>query len=305
MVADLLHVRPGELDVQRFLGRVVASLEDLPDPALAERKPDGQTVRLLDRIHEMGARLEQIPDELFRYTFNGAFVSESLPAAVWCFLRSPEDPESVITTAVNGGYDADTVAAMAGALAGAYNGLSAWPSRWVDDLEYRDGLEGCADDLLDLSGLPQHPVVDPSMPVPTRVDGFTGRFVSLSNSSRSPIEVDGLRFATVEHFYSFRRIAWEAVASQVRYIPTPAGAIERREVPVRDGWSTDRFEVMESALERKFAPGSLSARRLLATGTAGLRNENWWHDTLWGTVGGEGENRLGLMLEEIREALRS
>jgi len=305
MVADLLHVRPGELNVDQFLDRVVACLEDLPDPALPERKPDGQTVRLLDRIHEMGARLDQTPDELLSYTFNGAFVSESLPAAVWCFLRTPDDPEAVVTTAVNGGYDADTVAAMAGALAGAYNGLSAWPSRWIDDLEYRDGLEGCADDLLELTTLPRRNPATPSMPELARIDSFAGPFIQLSNSARTPIEIDGLRFPTVDHAYSYRRIAWEAVAADIRYIPTPAGAIERREAPPHENWSDDKIAVMRSILAVKFAPGSTPASGLLATSAASLLNENWWGDRFWGIVDGEGQNWLGEMLEEQRASLRA
>jgi ADP-ribosylglycohydrolase/predicted NAD-dependent protein-ADP-ribosyltransferase YbiA (DUF1768 family) len=304
VIAELVHTRPGDLDIDALLERMCASLEDMSDPELPERKPGGGTVRLLDRMREMGDRLDQSPDELFGYTFNGAFVSESLPAALWCFLRSPDDPELVLTTAVNGGYDADTVAAMAGAMAGAYNGVSAWPARWVEELEYRDGLEGCADDLLDLSSLPHHDLVDMPLPEVARVDDFTGPFGFLSNSARVPIEIDGLRYPTDEHAYSSRRIAWEAVASDVRFIPTPAGAIARREVPAHPNWKNDRSNVMEALLAVKFAPGSHAANRLLATGDASLRNENWWFDRFWGTVDDIGENRLGLMLEDLRDSLR-
>lgn len=305
LVAELLHIRPGNLDIRPLLERLVGSLEDLSDPELAERKPGGGTVRLLDRLKEMGERLDQSSDEVFAYTFNGAFVSESLPAALWCFLRSPDDPELVVTTAVSGGYDADTVAAMAGAMAGAYNGLSAWPSRLIDDLEYRDGLEGCADDLLDLSSLPRQDPFEAPLPEVARVDDFTGPFVFLSNSARFPIEIDGLRYPTNEHAYSSKRIAWETVAAEARLIPTPAGAIARREVPAHADWNKDRIAAMESLIAAKFAPSSGAATRLLATGDASPRNENWWGDRFWGTVEGIGENQLGLMLEAVRASLRN
>ena len=263
LVADLVHTPRGELDVGGLLERLVGNLEDLADPELPERKPDGGKVRLLIRLQEMGERLEQSPEELFRYTFNGAFVSESLPAALWCFMRSPGDLDSVLITAANGGYDADTVAAMAGAMAGAYNGLSAWPSRWVDDLEYRDGLEGCADDLLDLSALPHEDEVDPVLPEVDLVDGFTGPHVILSNWARTPMEFDGLRFTTADHAYTYRQIASEEIRSQVRYIPTPSGAVERRrQTDARNSWSTEQLTVMETILGRKFVPGSRAARLL-------------------------------------------
>jgi ADP-ribosylglycohydrolase len=87
-------------------------------------------------------------EEAFGYLYNGAFVLESLPAALWCFLREPEDPEAVVVTAANGGFDADTVAAMAGGFAGAYRGEGAWPERWLGDLEDASELRDLADRLL-------------------------------------------------------------------------------------------------------------------------------------------------------------
>jgi ADP-ribosylglycohydrolase len=56
------------------------------------------------------------PSAAFEHMYNGAFALESVPAAFYCFLRSADDPERVILTAVNAGYDADTVASMAGNL---------------------------------------------------------------------------------------------------------------------------------------------------------------------------------------------
>ena len=211
----------------------------------------------------------------------------------------------MVITAANGGYDADTVAAMAGAMAGAYNGLSGLPVRWLDDLEYRDGFEGCADDLLELTPLPHADLIDPPLVTTDLVDGFIGPFVFLSNWARTPIEIDGLRFATADHAYTYFQIASEEIASQVRYIPTPSGAVQRRQQTAsRDGWSIDQVGVMESILSRKFAPGTRLAKFLVSTGDATLRNENWWGDTFWGTVDGRGANRLGAMLEAHRSSLR-
>jgi ADP-ribosylglycohydrolase len=82
---------------------------------------------------------------------NGAYVLGSFPCAVWCFLQSPEDFEQTLFTAVDAGYDADTVAAMACSVAGAYHGYSRLPRRLVDDLEYRDRLLDLADGLYELN----------------------------------------------------------------------------------------------------------------------------------------------------------
>jgi ADP-ribosylglycohydrolase len=155
----LLHLKPGELDPSELVRALETALEDVPDPGHPERKPgcDDRPVPLRERIGEIPDFLGEPPDRGFGYFYNGAFVLESLPAALWCFLDSPEDPERVLLTAVNGGHDADTVAAMAGNLAGAYHGEDAFPDRWRDDLEFAEELRELADGLFDRSGLADAP----------------------------------------------------------------------------------------------------------------------------------------------------
>jgi poly(ADP-ribose) glycohydrolase ARH3 len=76
---------------------------------------------------------------------------QSVPAALYCFLATPDEPETSVMTAVGLGGDTDTIAAMTGALAGAYRGARAWPGRWIDRLESgprgRDYVMGLAEDL--------------------------------------------------------------------------------------------------------------------------------------------------------------
>jgi ADP-ribosylglycohydrolase len=65
-------------------------------------------------------------------------------------LASPEDFEQTLFTAVDAGHDADTVAAMACSVAGAYLGYARLPQRFRSDLEYHDRLVELADGLYDL-----------------------------------------------------------------------------------------------------------------------------------------------------------
>lgn len=60
--------------------------------------------------------------------------AEAVPAAMGAFLATESAPQAVLL-AVNMGGDTDTIAAMAGALAGAYWGLEAWPQPWLAGLE--------------------------------------------------------------------------------------------------------------------------------------------------------------------------
>lgn len=60
--------------------------------------------------------------------------AEAVPPALGAFLAA-ESAEQAIVNAVCLGGDTDTIAAMAGALAGAYWGLKALPSSWLRGLE--------------------------------------------------------------------------------------------------------------------------------------------------------------------------
>ncbi len=81
---------------------------------------------------------------------SGGYVLDTLQAAFWAF-RHQDGFEDVVVAAVNLGGDADTIGAVAGALAGARYGASAIPERWLSVLHGRDELIDLADRLLELS----------------------------------------------------------------------------------------------------------------------------------------------------------
>ncbi len=88
------------------------------------------------------ARLEeasrvQSPDDLTRLG-NRIEALNSVPTAIASFALSPESFESTISNVIFLGGDTDTLAAMAGALSGAYLGVGRLPSRLVGLLESSD-----------------------------------------------------------------------------------------------------------------------------------------------------------------------
>lgn len=156
-VAHCLHRGPdgpqGASLCAELLAGIRAILAEVEEEAIPERRADRPgPVRLTDRLTEVAAWLDATPAEAFAHFHNGAFVLESLPAALWCFLRYVDDPERALLTAVSGGYDADTVAAMTGALVGALHGENAFPAEWIAELEYVDEMRHMADGLLQLAG---------------------------------------------------------------------------------------------------------------------------------------------------------
>ena len=71
-------------------------------------------------------------------------VHESMPFALYAFLRHPHSFEDCLFCAVLNGGDRDTLGAMACAVSGAYVGVEAIPAGWREKLENRETIEGLA-----------------------------------------------------------------------------------------------------------------------------------------------------------------
>ena len=80
-----------------------------------------------------------------------------------------------------------------------------------------------------------------------------------------------------------------------------------RHVQLRPDWENVKLPIMEEIVRAKFTQHPELAARLLATGDALLVEGTTWGDTCWGIdlTTGEGENRLGQILMQIRAELRS
>ena len=152
-VAHLLRVPAGELETDPFVESLLSAFEGVPDSPCLERRrdPPPERVRLSDRIRDVASWLDRSWQDVTAYTWTGAYVLESLPAAFWFFLRYREDPEECLVRAASVGHDSDTIAAMAGNMIGAYHGLEALPVRWREDLEFYLELIEMADGLLELA----------------------------------------------------------------------------------------------------------------------------------------------------------
>ncbi len=66
---------------------------------------------------------------------NSGYCIDSFAASLYWFLRSEGRFDEMIVGAANGGGDADAIAAMAGAMFGAWFGLGAIPEKWFVRLE--------------------------------------------------------------------------------------------------------------------------------------------------------------------------
>ena len=104
-------------------------------------------VEFAKKVSGLTEYLERPAETGFAYTGTGGYSAEAVPAALLAFMLSAEDLEKTLATAANAGGCASSIAAMAGAISGAHNGVSAIPKRLLSKLEGRDYIEGLANKL--------------------------------------------------------------------------------------------------------------------------------------------------------------
>ena len=149
------HALPVCVDACRYLGGLLvgavrgASKESLLSPAYAPAPNLWDVSPLHPRIAAVaaGTFLTKGPPDI-RGT---GYVVASLEAALWAFATT-ETFEACVLAAANLGDDADTTAAVAGQLAGAFYGRAGIPPRWLEPLALRERLEELADGLVALAG---------------------------------------------------------------------------------------------------------------------------------------------------------
>ena len=103
------------------------------------------------KIAGLADYLDASPAEGFAYTGTGGIATETVPAALFAFLRTPYDLEETVVTAVNAGGDTDSIGAIAGAVSGTFNGIGAIPARWRDNVEGSVYIESVAYRLFTLT----------------------------------------------------------------------------------------------------------------------------------------------------------
>ena len=92
-------------------------------------------------------RLEQIEWLERNFVKSSGYVVDTLEAALWCFLNTKTYRDCVLT-AVNLGEDTDTVAAVAGGLAGIYYGVggeTGIPESWIKQIARKDWIRKICD----------------------------------------------------------------------------------------------------------------------------------------------------------------
>jgi len=86
-------------------------------------------------------------EEVVEKLGNGVEAFNSVPTAIYIFLKNSRDFKAAILNAVCLGGDTDTIASMVGALSGSYLGFQAIPDEWFRKLEDGEYIRSLAEKL--------------------------------------------------------------------------------------------------------------------------------------------------------------
>lgn len=136
-------------------------------------------------------------------------------------------------------------------------------------------------------------------------------FGCFSNFSAHGIEIQGIYWPTVEHYYQAQKFAGSADAVIIPVIraaktPEEAAALGRcTSRRLRSDWDLVKIPVMREAVWEKFLTHPDIQETLLSTGNE-LLVENSPTDYFWGCgIDKTGQNHLGKVLMSVREDLRN
>jgi ADP-ribosyl-[dinitrogen reductase] hydrolase len=118
----------GEFDETRFLPEIRAFVGD------------SEVARRLEQAQSL-LSAHTPTEEALAVLGTSGYVVETVASGLYCFLRTPEDFMTTVASAVMGGGDTDTTAAIAGAISGAYNGVPNMPPHLVGQVEDSERLQ--------------------------------------------------------------------------------------------------------------------------------------------------------------------
>jgi ribA/ribD-fused uncharacterized protein len=142
---------------------------------------------------------------------------------------------------------------------------------------------------------------------------MTIRFFSKSDTHREfsnfapfPIDLDGKRWPTTEHYYQAQKFTDPELQTKIRKAEKPIIAknlADKYRDQIRPDWDAVKDEIMYRAVRRKFELHEALRALLAATGSEDIV-EAAPTDYYWG-VGreGTGQNKLGKIIERIRAEL--
>ena len=137
------------------------------------------------------------------------------------------------------------------------------------------------------------------------IDSFRGEYGFLSNFHKCSVEFEGMTYPSVEHAFQAAKNPDPEYRSLIASVSSPVTAKRMgKKTQLRPDWEEVKEGIMLELLKSKFSDPALRDK-LLATGDAELVEGNNHWDRYWGVCKGEGLNKLGKLLMQVRNELNN
>jgi len=156
--AEVTHAHPIGMDGAAVQALAIATATSLPQGEQFEEEKFIRKLIEFARTREIQVKMRSVhtllaervlPDVAAESLGRSVAVHESMPFAIYAFLKHPKSFEGCLFCAVLNGGDRDTLGAMAGAISGAYLGIEAIPPTWREKLENAQYIAQLAESLAD------------------------------------------------------------------------------------------------------------------------------------------------------------
>ena len=139
------------------------------------------------------------------------------------------------------------------------------------------------------------------------VKQFQNEHRFLSNFAYVDVVFEGVTYRSVEAAYQAAKTLDPELRKPFMYAMSYQAKRMGKLLDVRPDWDDVKESIMCDLLRQKFYNNPYHKNGLLATGDGYLEEGNVWGDRYWGVdlQTGEGENRLGKILMEIRSELET
>lgn len=133
------------------------------------------------------------------------------------------------------------------------------------------------------------------------INSFNYENAFLSNMYSCKVEFEGLTYTCSEA--AFQAAKCKNPADRIKFTELDGKTAKAlgKKIELRASWNQIRYGVMYNVVYNKFMQNEALYKKLMATKGVTLVEGNTWGDKYWGVCNGEGENKLGKILMDIRD----